>query len=202
MQGKSSFHIFLKIIKRIFAFLFVFLLFFLILYYLQLSFLIKKVEVISKDKISLLGTEEYINKNLFFISDEDISSTLKQKNPLIKIITVQKKFPSSLILIPELYKPLADIEVSNGYFVISEDGRILSKSKNYDKSYPLVTYYQKLNYFAYSSGDYINLKDITTSLYFLKFLQSSSLTIDSVDIKDKDMLVFNLENREIILTNN
>jgi hypothetical protein len=202
MQVKSSFHTFLKIIKRVFLFLLIFFIFFIALFYLHQSFLIKKVEVVNKEKINLLGTTEYINKKLLLISQEDVVSTLKQKNPLIKNITVQKKLPNSLIIIPELYKPIADIIVSNGYFRISEDGRILSKLKNYDSSYPLITYYQKLNYFSYNSGDYITLKDITTSLYFLKFLQNSSLIVDGVDIKDKDMLVFNLENRKIILTNN
>lgn len=202
MPVNSLFHTFLKIIKALSVFFLTFFLIFFILYYLQQSFLIKKIEVINKEKVNLLGTSEYISKNLLLVSNENIISTLKQKNPLIKNIIIQKRLPDSLILIPDLYTPIADIITSNGYFRISEDGRILSKLKNYDKSYPLITYYQKLNYYSYSNGDFINLKDITTSLYFLKFLQNSSLIVDGVDIKDKDMLVFKLENRKIILTNN
>ena len=202
MPANSSLHTFLKIVKVIFIFLLTFFLIFLILYYLQLSFFIKNIEVINKEKVNLLGTSEYFNKNLLLISSENIVQTLKNKNSLVKNIIVQKKLPNSLILIVDLYTPLADIITSNGYFRISEDGRILSKLKNYDKSYPLITYYQKLNYYSYSNGDFINLKDIETSLFFLKFLQNSSLIIDSVDIKDKDMLIFNLGSRKIILTNN
>ena len=202
MPTNSSFPIFLRKLKKILIFSFYFFLIFFILYYLRLSLLIKKIEVISKEKNNLLGAKEYINKDLLLVSGKNIASILKQKNPLIKDIVVKKKLPNSLILILEMYEPLADIITSNGYFRISEDGRILLKLKNYDKFYPLITYYQKLNYYSYSSGDFIKLKDIITSLYFLKFLQNSFLVIDSVDIKDKDMLVFNLENKKIILTNN
>ena len=202
MPTNSSFPIFLRKLKKILIFSFYFFLIFFIVYYLRLSLLIKKIEVISKEKNNLLGAKEYINKDLLLVSGKNIASILKQKNPLIKDIVVKKKLPNSLILILEMYEPLADIITSNGYFRISEDGRILLKLKNYDKFYPLITYYQKLNYYSYSSGDFIKLKDIITSLYFLKFLQNSFLVIDSVDIKDKDMLVFNLENKKIILTNN
>lgn len=202
MQVKSLFHTFSKIIKALFIFILTFFVILLILYYLQLSFLIKKIEIINKEKINLLGTAEYINKNIFLVSNESIIFNLKQKNPLVKNIVVKKRLPDSLVLIPDLYTSMAYIITSNGYFRISEDGKILSKLKNYDKSYPLITYYQKLNYYSYSSGDFISLKDITTSLYFLNFFQNNSLVIDSVDIKDKDMLVFNLENRKIVLTNN
>jgi len=202
MQVKSLFHTFSKIIKTIFIFSLTFFLILLVLYYLQQSFLIKKIEIINKEKINLLGTAEYINKNIFLVSNENIIFILKQKNPLVKNIVVKKRLPDSLVLIPDLYTPMADIITSNGYFRISEDGKILLKLKYYDKSYPLITYYQKLNYYSYSSGDFINLGDITTTLYFLKFFQNNSLVIDSVDIKDKDMLLFNLENRKIVLTNN
>lgn len=202
MPANSLSHTFLKIIKIIFVFIFTFFLVFSVLYYFQQSFLIKKIEIVNKEKINLLGTDEYINKNIFLVLSENIISNLKQKNPLVKNIVVKKKLPDVLILIPDLYTPIADIITSSGYFKISEDGRILSKSKNYGKSYPLITYYQKLNYYSYNSGDFLSLKDIMTTLYFLKFFQNNSLTVDSVDIKDKDMLVFNLENRKIILTNN
>ena len=202
MPANSSFHTFLKVIKALFLFLFTFIFIIFVLYYFQQSFLIKNIEIISKDKIKLLGTEEYINKNLLLVSNESIILTFKQKNPFIKNLEVQKKLPNSLVLIPDLYTSIADIIVSNGYFRISDDGRILLKLKNYDRSYPLITYYQKLNYYSYNTGDIISLNDIKTSLYFLKFLQNSSIIVDSVDIKDKDMLVFNSEDKKIILTNN
>ena len=138
MPANSSFHTFLKVIKALFLFLFTFIFIIFVLYYFQQSFLIKNIEIISKDKIKLLGTEEYINKNLLLVSNESIILTFKQKNPFIKNLEVQKKLPNSLVLIPDLYTSIADIIVSNGYFRISDDGRILLKLKNYEIMYNLI----------------------------------------------------------------
>ena len=157
---------------------------------------------IKNDKIDhrIIGLTDYHDQSLFLINDKELSEEIKKKNPYLKSLKITKKFPSTLVLYPDFYQPVAALKVSAGYFILSEDGRILAKIKESNRDLTLINYYQKLNYYSYSAGDYLDLIDINLGISFSQNLNRAGLRVDILDIADRDMLVCNVGEKKIIFT--
>ncbi|MFZ6034944.1 MAG: cell division protein FtsQ/DivIB [Patescibacteria group bacterium] len=183
----------------VFVFLFVAALVFLFAVYYATG--IKTIEVrgVSPD-YPISGLAQFKGKNIFLLSSRDAELKIKNKNPYIKKIELTKNFPSTISFNIGLYYDEAELNVGTGYFMLSSDGRILFKNKVRPAIKPLINYYQKLNYYAYSAGDYLNLNDINDSIYYINLLEDLGLAVDSLDIKDKDMLLFNVGQKSVVFT--
>src|SRR3989344_4785811 len=170
-------------------------------FFIDLKTRVKFLEI-KNDKTDhkIIGLTDYNNQSLFLINDKELSDEIKKKNPYLKSLKIAKKFPSTLVLYPDFYQPMAALEVSVGYFILSEDGRILAKTKENNRDLTLVNYYQKLNYYSYSAGDYLDLIDIQLGTSFLQNLFRLGYEVDILDIADRDMLVFNVGEKKIIFT--
>jgi cell division septal protein FtsQ len=164
-------------------------------------FLIKKIELISDKKFSLANQSELINKNLFFINKNQTAKEIIKKNPILKTVMIDKVWPDTLKVTVNLYEPVAALLVNQGYFNLSFDGRILTKTKNSQSSIPVINYYQKLNRDSFQTGDWIDFKDIKQTLFFVDKLEQIKIKPLTIDISGQDMLVFNLnDNKKIIFS--
>lgn len=188
-----------KIKKPFFVFL-LFLASLTTIFFLDLKTRVKTIAIRNEGNHKMTGLDDYKNISLFLIDDSEIAGDLKKKNPDIKSVRIKKKFPSSLLIYPDFYRPSAILTVSTGYFILSEDGRILAKTKENLNDLPVVNYYQKLNYYSYSSGDYLDLKDIGLGILFSERLARLGFKVDILDIADRDMLVCNVGEKKIIFT--
>ena len=92
------------------------------------------------------------------------------------------------------------LKVSAGYFILSEDARILLKINKIQEQLTLINYYQKLNFYSYSSGDYLDLRDIKLGVSFTVALATLGYDVDILDINDSDMLLCNVGDKTIIFT--
>jgi cell division septal protein FtsQ len=193
---------FLKRLKFYLFFIFICLFFFIVLFVVNQFFQIKKVELIADRKITLANESELVNKNLIFIDKEEVRKLIIQKNSLLKKVTVDKIWPSTLRVTVYLYEPIASLIVNQGYFDLSFDGRILSKKKDNQSLLPIINYYQKLNNGSFQTGDWISFKDIQKTLFFINVLEQINLTPLTIDIIGQDMLVFNLKDSKKIIFSN
>ncbi len=195
-----------KKIFRKFLFYFIALVFgvsiFLSYYTFDKVFSIKRIEVHSESKTTpvIRGIELYYRDNLVFLSKKKLDADLAKKNPQLKSIVSEKKFPSTIILTVEISQPFAALEVSQGgYFQLSADGRILEKIKH-KPTVPLIIYSQKLNYMFFSPGDLIEYSDLQAALYFLQKTEEIGMRVDTIDIAGRSMIRLNLKNRQILFT--
>jgi hypothetical protein len=162
---------------------------------------VKTIEIKnSRSDFQISGLGDYKGKNIILLSEKDIAKKIKEKNPLLKKVVVEKKYPETLSITIDFYEGEAELNVGTGFFVLSEDGRILSKNKKRAGTETLVNFYQKLNYYSYSSGDYLNINDINDAVYYIKLLENLGLSVDNLDIKDRDMLLCNIGEKTIIFT--
>jgi len=195
----------MKFLNRLKFFLFfplLCLLFFFILFFINQFFLIKKVELISERKFLLANKNELINKNLIFINQDEIAKKIIQENSLLKTVVIDKVWPATLKVNVYFYEPIAALIVSQGFFNLSADGRILSKIKDNRSSLPIINYYQKLNSNSFQTGDWIDYKDIQQTLFFIDKLGQINLMPLTIDISGQDMLVFNLNgDKKIVFSN-
>lgn len=202
MSQNISLMKFLNKLKFFLFFSFLCLLFFSILFFINQFFLIKKIELISDREFLLANKDELINRNLIFINQDEVAKKIVVENSLLKKAIVNKVWPVTLRVTVYFYEPMAVLIVNQGFFNLSVDGRILSKTKKIQTNLPIINYYQKLNSNSFVSGDRIDYKDIQQTLFFIDKLEQLNLVPLTIDIKGQDMLVFNLSNdRKIIFSN-
>lgn len=197
MPASISSEKFLAKLRYVAVFLFVFGIIYYASFFLKDYFQIKNIEVTGSEK-SLLGLKEIQGKNMFFISEKETRKIIKEKNPSVKEILFERKYPSTLVFRITLYKPVAELAVMNGFYDLAETGKIIYKSRKENSKLPRMNFYQKFNYQSYRLGDTMTFREITDGLYFLKSFADLNIKVDSLDISGINMLVFNLENKKII----
>ncbi len=173
---------------------------FLSLYMLDQYFAIKRIEIISPDeKIIIKGLENLQKKNILLTSDREIIYTVSQNNPQLKNISVEKKYPDQLTIRVEAENSVAALKADQGYFLLNVSGKILAKDKGNLANFPVINYYQQLNYNTYELGDQVDLHDIVVSLHFTKKAAEMGLPALSIDIGGVDMIRLNLHNKKILI---
>ncbi len=164
-------------------------------------FRVKTIEVYgTHQKTSLTGLPKYYRQLLPFVDDQEVEKTIKRYNALVKSVVVKKQYPDRLQVTVTFYKPFAYFQADAGYFAVSGDGRVLFKKKDYDRTYPLIRYYQKLSFQETQSGEYLNQKDIATGLHFLLSALDLGLRINTIDINGLDMIALQLHDKRILFT--
>lgn len=146
------------------------------------------------------GLSSYAQKNLLLVSSKNIEKMLIEENPQIRSVSVKKLLPNSLVITIEGQSFIAVFAMNDGYAYLSEEGKIIEKSKEKREGLPLIRYYQKMNYATYNSGDAIGYTDILTALHFLKTISDLGLQTDTVDINGLDMLLFTVGEKKLFFT--
>jgi cell division protein FtsQ len=165
-------------------------------------FQIKKIIIIAPKKSPVIKLSPLYNQSILFLSKTTLEKKLIETNPYLKEIKIEKKFPSTLIIYPKFYHPQAQLKVNRGYFILSENGRILEKiTTNQDQLIP-INFYQKLNFQEYSVGNFVTYKDLITSLKIIPIFEKFNIKINSIDILGFSMIVFNLDNRQVLFDAN
>lgn len=203
MSLNTSLIKFLVKVKSLLFFPILCLIFFLILFFINNFFLIKNVQLISDRNFSLINKDKLIKKNLFFINKDRIAKEIIKENFFVKTATVNKVWPNSIKISVSFYKPCVSLIVSNGFFDLSCDGRILQKTRSDKTLLPVINYYQKLNNSSFQTGEWIDYKDIKQALFFVNKLKQLNIIPLAIDIKGQDVILFNLiDDKKIIFSNN
>jgi len=198
---KKSLTKFPHIIKRVLIFTLSIGILFLTLFFIDTSFRVTEIEVrgLPQD-MAIKGISIYKDQNLFFLSIQDIEEKIRRENPYVIEITVKRVFPHTLQISLTSASPIAVFNGGDGYFYLSGEGRILYKKREMNESFPIIRYYQKMDYYSKSAGDTISFKDVLCSLFFLKASQNSGLKIDSIDIDGLHMIVLHIKDKNIFFT--
>ncbi|GAB4219305.1 MAG: hypothetical protein Fur009_4810 [Candidatus Microgenomates bacterium] len=185
--------------KFLFLIEFIFLVgIFIIIFFLINDFLkIKEIKLIDVDNKKIIGIEELKNNYLIFLNEDQIKSQLLKKNPEIKDIQFEKYYPNTLILRIFMDKPVAILPVDNGYFYLTYEGKIFSKSKKINEKTTIINFYQKLISNNYYPGENIQLKEIILALKILKKMSDLNVNVNSLDINGIGVIVFNLKDKKI-----
>jgi hypothetical protein len=201
MQQLVSSKKFLSFVKKtvvLFGAIFLALVFLFGIYFLLQ---IKKIIVKEyTDSIPLRGLRSFAQKNLLLVSPDDVKKIILTENPTIRSVAVQKAFPNTLIITVESQPFIAIFEMNSGYVYLSENGKIIQKSKEKKEDIPLIKYYQKMNYASYNPGESLEYNDILTALHFLKTATEVGLQTDTVDINGFDMLLFSVGDKKLFFT--
>jgi len=187
--------------KKVFGLIFLIAVFFALFFLGNNFFAVKKIRIVGLNgKRQILGLEELRNKNIFFVDPEKTGASLAKKNPGLKQILLNREYPDGILLSVVEETPISSLKVDQGFFHLAADGRILYKNKIKEDDYPIINYYQKLNYFEFYPGENIKLRDILASLFFLSKAEDLGLTVDTIDINGFNMIGLNLKDKKILFS--
>lgn len=167
--------------------------------YIYNFYSIAQIEVFTPQPLN--GLRFIQKENLMLLDLKKVEKMLYERNPDIHKLTVEKIYPNTLrISSIERLKPMAYLSAGEGYFLLTEDGKIIGKVRDKKTDFPILTYYQKFPFQSYQAGQTLSYKDITYSLFFLKKAQQMGLKINSIDIAGFHMLGLYTEDKTIFFT--
>lgn len=149
---------------------------------------------------SLKGISSFFHSNILFVSTSTITKTIQTSNSTVREVTVVKQYPHTIVLKVSVYEPYALFKADNGFFVLSGNGTILQKTRTVVKNLPTISYYQKLYYNSYQSGNTITNKDVLLSLRFLQKALDLDIKLNSIDINGFNMIALYANDQKIIIT--
>lgn len=161
---------------------------------------VRTIIIEGDNKQELRGLRKYYQKNLIFLSPKEIEQSILTDNPQLQSVSIEKKYPNSLVISIKEQQIVATLEMNEGYAYLSEDGKIVQKSREQNKQLPLIHYYQKFIYSVVSAGDDLKYIDIISALHFIKKCSELGLKTDTVDISGLDMLLFTIGDKKMYFT--
>lgn len=151
--------------------------------------------------VSSLSISTIYDQNLLFISNEKLAASILRINPLVKSVVAEKKYPSTVVFHIDSYRPRIALAVNDGYFILSNEGTIVEKTKRReDSNLPIIRYYQQLNFYQYEIGDRVSYTDILTAVHFVTVVKNAGMPVDTIDISGIDMIVLNSNEKRFIFT--
>ena len=204
MPQKLSFKLFFRKILyklRVYALIIIaaFAIFFILLTF-NSYFRLRTIHIegdIESDQIT--GLESLKGKNLYFLSTDSVTDVISGNNPNIAVDEVVKEFPNRLIIKLRSMDAIAQLKLNAGFAQLSVEGKIVKKRKTVS-SLPIINFYQQFDYYQINLGNTLDYKEILTALFLLKICQNLDLEVESIDINDLSMIVFNLKEREFIFS--
>ncbi|HLL60480.1 MAG TPA: FtsQ-type POTRA domain-containing protein, partial [Candidatus Nitrosocosmicus sp.] len=187
-----------SLIKKIALFLIPFSIIFSSIYFFNYYFTITQLEVIGNK--NLKGLSSFYNKNLLLLSIEEHKKILYATNPEIRKVQIEKQLPNKLKISVENSPIIAVLPVANGYYFLSQEGRVLAKKRENKTQLPQIKYYQRFNFQANQVGETLGYQDILYSLELLSRLSYIGVRTDSIDINGLDMIVLKKDQVEYVFT--
>jgi hypothetical protein len=191
MQQLKSFGTFLRSSIPYFLGMTIFCVVLIALLYAQTAYIIRTITVkgTSRSSPQIIGLDDFSGRSMITFSEKNEIQTLKKNNPYIKDVTIEKEFPTTLVITLSYETPTAYLKLKDGFYLLSESGKVLEKEKTKKRSHlPEISYYQAIPYQSYQSGDILVFEEVRDSLYFLKLLQKLHENIMSIDIESFHML--------------
>lgn len=125
---------------------------------------------------------------------------IEKENPEVTSVFVSKKLPDELQISVIYTEPMVILVANNGYLYLSDQGRVIYKTRKVGEELPYIDYYQKIDYSSTQAGDVFNYKDLQASLNFLRHVLDLGLAVDTIDINGLNMIGFNLKGKTILFT--
>jgi len=173
---------------------------------LVILFAAKYIFIVRTIKISgiseLRGLSKLSNSSIFLIRSKTLEKEIFKTNPQVSEVTVQKKLPDTILIKVSKSRPVAELSIADGIFLLSSDGRIISKqkSKTHVLNVPELNYYQQLFFNQYATGETLTQRDILASLVLADGLLDRHIEVESIDIMNENMIVLKAKDTEFLFT--
>lgn len=175
---------------------------FFITFFSLYHFQVKKIIVVDnkKNNQAINGLTSIKNQLIFTVNEREISDFLLKNNPQLDEVRLLKKLPDTIFIYPQFATAIAQLKTNHGFFLLSKKGRIIKKNKKQFPSFPIINFYQLLDFYQYQTGNNLNIKEILLALEVLEKLKNLKFNkINTIDIKSYDVIIFNKGKEKIYI---
>lgn len=160
-----------------------------LLYHVSQRYTVKQVRIEGNvSTVPLRGLETLEGEYMFLIEKKELAHTLINQNPHLKGLSITKEYPHTLVFEMEFYQPAAVLDVQEGFYVISADGRILEKTREKPTGIPSLTIYQSTHYLSYQAGEILDTSELRYTLAILADVTKYGYDIDTIDVQAFHMI--------------
>ncbi|MCX6731014.1 MAG: hypothetical protein NTZ55_04145 [Candidatus Roizmanbacteria bacterium] len=171
---------------------------FFLLVYINTTYRIQKVEVYGltqDEKKTILTLVKGIST--LTVQPAEISKTIHNRFPTIKVTESHIKFPDTIILVIEKEKPAAYLATDYGYIALAKSGTIVMKERTEEIPSPSIHFYQTIHHSEYQTGQKIGFTAIERALTFISLLESEGYSVETVAIDSVDMIACKTKGFEV-----
>lgn len=144
-------------------------------------FTIRNVEV-SGEAVNIVIDPVKLPRNLLFFPVDSVTEQILKAYPLVKSVTLKKRYPSTLIVIITPRKPFAIVGVEKEIYALDADGVVLGKYPN-NTDLPTIT----IALSPMQPGDRVADRAVTAAIGFLR--ETASMTsVSDIVIHDASSL--------------
>lgn len=128
-------------------------------------------------------------RRIWRIRDTETTSWLQMLNPHMQIDSFSRSYPDTVYVTLSRRVPAAVLAIHDGWYVISAEGVLLTKSRELpDVPLPQISYYQRIPFELHEVGEILPYADIREAVAYIIALASSDFSTAGVDITSFHML--------------
>ncbi|MCX7996756.1 MAG: hypothetical protein N2691_03270 [Patescibacteria group bacterium] len=155
------------------------------LYAIDSYFRISTITVYQSTKSGIpRGIEAFYNSFSLIMNPAQIAREIEQQNPSIRKARVDLQLPDRLDLFLEFHTPAVAIRGFQGDIILADDGTIIEKKREEEKTLPRILHYQTPDFFSYQAGQKYDYTDILSTIYFIRKLGSLGIKVTRAEITD------------------
>ncbi|KKR34450.1 MAG: hypothetical protein UT63_C0001G0017 [Candidatus Gottesmanbacteria bacterium GW2011_GWC2_39_8] len=167
--------------KKIFILLpLIFILFLVSLYIWKTGVFNIKEIIINGDIQNIRGIESLADKNIFFLNKAREEEILEDRNFQVSKITIEKKYPHTILLKIEKRQQVLQIETAGNFYSLDINGVVLGKSSTkFDLPVLILTEEKKLKI-----GEKADIAEISYITKTISRLKEGSFAVGMISIED------------------
>ena len=127
-------------------------------------FVVKDVEVVDwveqghLDKQQIAELSGVRSKNIFTVSESIASDNIEKLMPEVKVINIERKFPSTIRIVVLKRVPIIAVKYSGGYAIIDRECSVISNAVSLD-SYDNITVLEGVSVTSVTSGKVLDVNE-------------------------------------------
>lgn len=151
-------------------------------------------------KETVYGISSLKGRSTLFIDTDTVARSVTASNPRFRVVSVQTRYPSEIVIRVEKTPGVAYMVTDRGYYLLSEDARVIERSKSARGGIPTITWYQPIGYDTFQPGDKLDFIELAFALHLLESIAPLDVRIDTVDINGRDMIGLKSAGRDILIS--
>lgn len=171
---------------------------------IQKNFQAKEINIVERDigtlKPQLHGFDTLTGFNLILSNTNAVEQFLKKSNPVIRDISIEKKYPRRIIITLTFYKPEAALKGDRGFFIVSSNGTVLDVTSQPDPKLAQITFYQLLDMSSFPPGSKLEFGEVKVALTFLQSAIDLGLKTSKIEIDGSHMIALYADQEKIIFS--
>jgi cell division septal protein FtsQ len=143
--------------------------------------------------------DELQKQTVPLLNIEAVKSELMRRDPLIAEVSVEKKYPSGLIITVKKTTPAALLKNGSLYVELDRSGRVLSVSKKENKKLMLISFYQTIPDYELVPGRTLKRDEVLYAVRLIHKLDINGFHLQSISVTAPSVITLTGETDEPVV---